>query len=60
MMLTGNMGLGVAVGSYNQKMFFNLTANPRLLPDLEMFTGEVYSTFDELLEKARQHNDVAA
>ena len=57
MMLTGNMGLAVAVGSYNKKMFFNLTADPRLLPDLEMFTDEVTSVFDELLTSARRHNE---
>ncbi|MCZ6501339.1 MAG: WS/DGAT domain-containing protein [Gammaproteobacteria bacterium] len=60
MMLTGNMGLGVAVGSYNQKMFFNLTADPRLLPDLEMFTDEVTNTFDELLISARRHNETVS
>ena len=57
MMLTGNMGLAVAVGSYNKKMFFSLTADPRLLPDLEMFTDEVTSVFDELLTSARRHNE---
>nr|WHV03948.1 putative wax ester synthase/acyl-CoA:diacylglycerol acyltransferase [uncultured bacterium] len=60
MMIGGNMGLGVAVGSYNQKMFFSLTADPRLLPDLEMLTDEVTSTFKELLEKARKHNETMA
>ncbi len=60
MMLTGNMGLAVAVGSYNQKMFFNLTADPRLLPDLEMFTDEVTNAFAELLTSARQHNETVS
>ena len=60
MMLTGTMGLGVAVASYNQKMFFGLTADPRLLPDLEMFTDEVTDAFDELLASARQHNEIVS
>ena len=60
MMIGGNMGLGVAVGSYNQKMYFNLTSDPRLLPDLEVLTDHVTDTFEELLGKAREQNEAAA
>ena len=53
MMIGGNMGLGMAVGSYNQKMYFNFTADPRLLPDLELFSDLVEEAFNELLTLAR-------
>lgn len=56
MMMGGNMGLGIAVASYNQRMFFNFTADPRLLPDLDMFTDQISGVFVELLELAKQKN----
>ncbi len=56
MMMGGNMGLAIAVGSYNQKMFFNFTVDPRLMPDLDRFTTLVTDAFDELLQLAKQHH----
>jgi hypothetical protein len=53
MMLGGTLGYGVAVGSYNQKMLFSFTAEPRLLPDLEHMIALVEGTYRELLEAAR-------
>lgn len=59
MMIGGNMGLGVAVGSYNQKMIFSFTAEPRLLPDIDRLSSKVESVFDELLALARQRDEEA-
>ena len=59
MMMAGNMGLGIAVGSYNQQMIFNFTADPRLLPDLNFFSDLVDDAFSELLAEARKQNEAA-
>ncbi len=60
MMMGGNMGLGLAVGSYNQKMIFNYTCDPRLLPDLELMKALGQEIFDELLTAAREANGAHA
>ena len=60
MMLGGTLGYGVAVTSYNQKMIFGFTAEPRLLPDLERMVGFVEAAFGEMLDAARAKNQVAA
>jgi WS/DGAT/MGAT family acyltransferase len=52
MMLGGNMGYGIAVTSYNQKMIFSFTCEPRLLPDLERMVEEVDAAFQELRQAA--------
>lgn len=56
MMMGGNMGYGVAVTSYNQKMIFGFTCEPRLLPDLERMVDEVEDAYAELLDAARGQN----
>ncbi len=60
MMLGGTLGYGVAVTSYNQKMIFGFTAEPRLLPDLDRMAGLVEAALVELLEAARQKASAAA
>ncbi len=55
MMIGGNMGLGVVVTSYNQKMIVTFTADPRLLPDLDELNSACEQVFEELLETAREH-----
>ncbi len=50
------MGYGVAVTSYNQKMIFGFTCEPRLLPDLERMVDEVEAAYAELLDVARSQN----
>lgn len=60
MMLSGAMGFGIAVTSYNQKMIFNFTCEPRLMPDLERMVDEVEGAFAELLEAARKRNPKTA
>lgn len=46
--LSLNMGLGVGVTSYNQKLFFGLMADPHAVPDLETLRGNVDDSFLEL------------
>lgn len=60
MMLSGTLGYGIAVTSYNQKMIFCFTCEPRLLPDLERMIDDVESTFAALLEAARDRDPQAA
>jgi len=60
MMLGGTLGYGVAVTSYNQKMIFGFTAEPRLLPDLERMVGFVEAAYAGMLDAAREKNRVAA
>lgn len=56
MMISGNSGYSLAVTSYNQKMLFNYTCDPRLMPDLENMVAATESAFSELLELACQQN----
>ena len=53
LMLSGTLGYGVAVGSYNQQLYFNFVCDPRLMPDIEAMASEVDGAFSELLEAAR-------
>ena len=41
LMLSGSLGYGVAVTSYNQQMFFNYISESRLLPNLEVMSEAV-------------------
>jgi diacylglycerol O-acyltransferase len=46
--LSGNIGYGVGITSYNQQMFLNLCSDPTLLPDLDrmkQFCDEVFEEF---------------
>ena len=54
LMLTGNLGLGVGVGSVDDKFNFGFTADPRLVPDLARFAGYVEAAFAELQQAAQQ------
>lgn len=60
MMMSGNLGLGIAIVSYNQKMIFNFTSDPRLMADVDLFRDHVNEGFNELLNLARKQNDTAA
>jgi len=48
LMLGGNLGLGTALGSMDQKMFFSLTSDPRLLPELDQLSQLITDAFAEL------------
>ena len=54
LVLTGNIGFSITILSYNKELFFGFICEPRLLPDLELIVEGVDSTFEELLEEARQ------
>ena len=54
MMLGGNLGFGVGVSSSNGIMTFGLTADPRLMPDVETMRDFVVEAFEDLTEVARQ------
>jgi diacylglycerol O-acyltransferase / wax synthase len=53
LVLSGNMGLGVTILSYNQWLYFSFICEPRLLPDLERVTSATDAAYDELLSAAR-------
>lgn len=56
LMLTGSLGYGVAVGSYNQEMIFAMIGESRLMPDLDNMADSVESAYQELLAEARNIN----
>ncbi len=53
LVLSGNIGLGVTILSYNQKLYFSFVCEPRLLPDLEVITDAAAAAYAELLSAAR-------
>jgi len=53
LVLSGNLGLGVTILSYNQWLYFSFICEPRLLPDLEHVTGAAEAAYGELLSAAR-------
>ncbi len=53
LMLGGNLGFGIGVGSYNREVVFNLICEPRLLPDLGLMRAGLDDSFSELLKEAR-------
>lgn len=56
LMLTGPLGYGVAVGSYNQEMIFAFIGESRLMPDLDDMSEAVQAAYRELLSEARAVN----
>jgi len=53
LVLSGNIGLGVTILSYNQALYFSFICEPRLLPDLQVITDAAEATYGELLSAAR-------
>ncbi len=53
LMLVGNLGYGVVAASYDQRLYFNFTSDPRLMPDVELMRSGVEEAFAELLDLAR-------
>jgi diacylglycerol O-acyltransferase len=49
--LAGNLGLGVVITSYNQRLFITLVAEPRLLPDVERLKEFAFEAFAELHDR---------
>ncbi len=56
LMLSGMVGYGVAVCSYNKELAFCLTSDPRLLPDVDRMRSYLDEAFGELLQEARRHS----
>ncbi len=53
LMLGGNLGLGVGVGSMNNLFTFGFTVDPRLVPDVERIRDETERCFAELAQLAQ-------
>jgi len=53
LMLSGPLGYGLAVSSYNKRLCFTLVCDPRLMPDVERMADAVDGAFAELLAAAR-------
>ena len=47
-----SMGLGIAIVSYNGEVFFGLTADPGLVPDVEEFTRHLREAAERCLSLA--------
>lgn len=47
-----DMGLGIAIVSYNGEVFFGLTADPGLVPDVEEFTNHLRQAAERCLDLA--------
>lgn len=60
LMLTGPLGYGVAILSYNQEMILAFIGETRLMPDIEVMSIAVEGAFNELLALARAANVVPA
>jgi diacylglycerol O-acyltransferase / wax synthase len=52
--LAGTFGYGVAIVSYNQRLFFGLMAEPRMMPDVEFMKSCIAEAFEELKTAAEK------
>ncbi len=59
LVLSGNIGLGVTILSYNQTLYFSFICEPRMLPDLEVLTTAAEAAYGELLSAARARTEQA-
>ncbi len=59
LVLSGNIGLGITILSYNQALYFSFICEPRLLPDLEVLTNAAEAAYGELLAAARARAEQA-
>ena len=59
LVLTGNMGLGVTIVSYNQGLYFSYICEPRMVPDIDKLADAVEAAFAELLAAARARAEQA-
>ncbi len=48
MLLGGNLGYGVAIGTYNQVLYVGMMGEPRVMPDLALMKQHVSEAYDEL------------
>ena len=54
MPLGGNLGYGVAIGTYNQKLYVGMMSEPRVMPDLPKMKEHVAAAYSELRDAALQ------
>ena len=47
-MLAGQLGYGVAITSYNDNMYIGMTADSRMMPDVDLMKSFAQGAFDEL------------
>ena len=59
LVLSGNIGLGVTLLSYNGALHFSYICEPRLLPDLETLANAVDAAYGELLSAAHARAEQA-
>lgn len=52
LVLTGNLGLGITVLSYNRQLYFTFLGEPRLLPEVDELCAHAQDAFDELTRAA--------
>ena len=50
--LAANVGYSVAIGSYNQKLYFGMMSEPTSMPDVELMKSYVDEVFEELAAAA--------
>jgi diacylglycerol O-acyltransferase len=46
--LAGTLGYGVAIVSYNQRLFFGLMADPQMMPDVDFMKSCIVGAFENL------------
>ncbi len=46
--LAANTGYGVAIGSFNQKLYFGMVSEPTSMPDVDLMKAYVEEVFEEL------------
>ena len=59
LVLSGNIGLGVTILSYNGNLYFSFVCEPRLLPDVELLCTTAQDVYVELLAAARSRTEQA-
>ena len=57
LMLGGNLGFGAGVASFDGRVTFVFTADPRLMPDVDRFAAHVGDAFSELGDIAQASAD---
>lgn len=53
LLLSGNLGLGTTITSYNKRLYFSFNCEPKLMPQVELLASHARDSFDELLASAR-------
>ena len=48
--LLGEMGVGIALMSYNGRIYWGFNANPDVIPDLEVFVDQIRKSLERLAE----------